>query len=135
MEYADIDKTTRPLAVSCIPFSSSSPSSSRFSPPSTAFQGPCAACSSLDVDAMRVELPQPKRVDAVSSMVYEANARIRDPVYGCAGTISQLHKQVNDLKAELAMAQAELFIMQCQQQQQNANASFFLDRYLVSDYC
>ena len=81
------------------------------------------------------ELPQPKRVDAVSSMVYEANARSRDPVYGCAGTISQLHKQVNDLKAELAMAQAELFIMQCQQQQQNANASFFLDRYLVSDYC
>ena len=47
MEYADIDKTTRPLAVSCIPFSSSSPSSSRFSPPSTAFQGPCAACRFL----------------------------------------------------------------------------------------
>ncbi|WKA01097.1 hypothetical protein VitviT2T_019395 [Vitis vinifera] len=167
MEYADIDKTTRPLAVSCIPFSSSSPSSSMFSPPSTAFQGPCAACRFLRrrcnescilapyfppneplkfINAHKVfgasnivkalqELPQPKRVDAVSSMVYEANARIRDPVYGCAGTISQLHKQVNDLKAELAMAQAELFIMQCQQQQQNANASFFLDRYLVSDYC
>ena len=47
MEYADIDKTTRPLAVPCIPFSSSSPSSSRFSPPSTAFQGPCAACRFL----------------------------------------------------------------------------------------
>ncbi|CBI31506.3 unnamed protein product, partial [Vitis vinifera] len=126
MEYADIDKTTRPLAVSCIPFSSSSPSSSRFSPPPTAFQGPCAACKVLRrrcdescilapyfppneplkfINAHKVfgasniakalqELPQPTRADAVSSMVYEANARIRDPVYGCAGTICHLHKQL-----------------------------------------
>ena len=41
----------------------------------------------------------------------------------------------NDLKAELAMAQAELCIMQCQQQQQNAKTSFFLDTNLISDYC
>ncbi|KAL5229461.1 hypothetical protein ABZP36_028237 [Zizania latifolia] len=41
-------------------------------------------------------------------MVYEANARIRDPVYGCAGAICQLQKQVNELKAQLARAHAEL---------------------------
>ena len=48
-------------------------------------------------------------------MVYEASARIRDPVYGCAGAICQLQKQVNELQAQLAKAQAELVTMQLQQ--------------------
>ncbi|KAL5069557.1 hypothetical protein RYX36_020444 [Vicia faba] len=61
------------------------------------------------------ELPEPQRADAVSSMVYEANARIRDPVYGCAGAICQLQKQVNELQTQLAKAQAELVNMHCQQ--------------------
>ena len=61
------------------------------------------------------ELPVHQRADAVSSMVYEANARIRDPVYGCAGAICQLQKQVSELQAQLAKAQAELVNMQCQQ--------------------
>ncbi|XP_062092858.1 LOB domain-containing protein 1-like isoform X2 [Humulus lupulus] len=56
-----------------------------------------------------------QRTDAVSSMVYEANARIRDPVYGCAGAICQLQKQVSELQGQLAKAQAELVNMQCQQ--------------------
>nr|GME14911.1 LOB domain-containing protein 1-like [Ipomoea batatas] len=60
------------------------------------------------------ELPENQRADAVSSMVYEANARLRDPVYGCAGAIDQLQKQVNMLQAQLAKAQAEVFNMQCQ---------------------
>ncbi|XVF69380.1 hypothetical protein PTKIN_Ptkin11bG0076800 [Pterospermum kingtungense] len=61
------------------------------------------------------ELPESQRADAVSSMVYEASARIRDPVYGCAGAICQLQKQVNELQAQLAKAQAEVFNMQLQQ--------------------
>ncbi|XP_043712250.1 LOB domain-containing protein 1-like [Telopea speciosissima] len=61
------------------------------------------------------ELPESQRADAVSSMVYEANARIRDPVYGCAGAICQLQKQVSDLQAQLAKTQAELVNMHCQQ--------------------
>ncbi|GJV04777.1 ribonuclease H-like domain-containing protein [Tanacetum coccineum] len=60
------------------------------------------------------ELPESQRADAVSSMVYEANARVRDPVYGCAGAICQLQKQVSELQAELAKAQAEVLNMQCQ---------------------
>ncbi|KAJ0978211.1 hypothetical protein J5N97_013685 [Dioscorea zingiberensis] len=60
------------------------------------------------------ELPENQRTDAVSSMVYEANARIRDPVYGCAGAICQLQKQVTELQAQLAMAQAELVNLQAQ---------------------
>jgi hypothetical protein len=69
----------------------------------------CYQCEKLQ------ELPESQRADAVSSMVYEANARIRDPVYGCAGAISQLQKQVSDLQAQLAKAQAEVVNMQCQQ--------------------
>ncbi|XP_022863175.1 LOB domain-containing protein 1-like [Olea europaea var. sylvestris] len=61
------------------------------------------------------ELPEAQRADAVSSMVYEANARLRDPVYGSAGAISQLQNQVNELQQQLAMAQAEIVNMQSQQ--------------------
>lgn len=61
------------------------------------------------------ELPESQRADAVTSMVYEAGARIRDPVYGCAGAICQLQKQVNELQAQLAKAHAELVNMQLQQ--------------------
>lgn len=60
------------------------------------------------------ELPESRRADAVSSMVYEASARIRDPVYGCTGAISQLQKQVVELQAQLAKAQAEVANLQCQ---------------------
>ncbi|XP_026416250.1 LOB domain-containing protein 1-like [Papaver somniferum] len=68
-----------------------------------------------NITKMLQELPESQRVDAVSSMVYEANWRIRNPVYGCAGTIYQLQKQVGDLQALLAKCQAEIISMQCQQ--------------------
>ncbi|KAG6491738.1 LOB domain-containing protein 1-like [Zingiber officinale] len=60
------------------------------------------------------DLPESQRADAVSSMVYEASARIRDPVYGCAGAICHLQKQVSDLQAQLARTQAELINLQAQ---------------------
>lgn len=41
-------------------------------------------------------------------MVYEANARVRDPVYGCVGAISSLQQQVDMLQTQLAQAQAEV---------------------------
>ncbi|KAK6137724.1 hypothetical protein DH2020_028536 [Rehmannia glutinosa] len=63
------------------------------------------------------ELPEDQRADAVNSMVYEAHARLRDPIYGCTGAICHLQKQISDLQAELAKAQAEILNMQCQ----NAN--------------
>ncbi|XP_047980825.1 LOB domain-containing protein 1-like isoform X1 [Salvia hispanica] len=66
---------------------------------------------------LQQEVPEGQREDAVSSMVYEANARLREPVYGCAGAIWQLQKQVNDLHQQLAKAQAQLLNMQSQ----NAN--------------
>lgn len=44
----------------------------------------------------------------MSSLVYEANARVRDPIYGCVGAISSLQQQVEALQAQLALAQAEM---------------------------
>ena len=40
-------------------------------------------------------------------MVYEANARTRNQVYGCTGSICQLLEQVNELQAELINIQTQ----------------------------
>ncbi|XP_040988612.1 LOB domain-containing protein 4 [Juglans microcarpa x Juglans regia] len=69
-----------------------------------------------NVNKMLQELPEHQRSDAVSSMVYEANARVRDPVYGCVGAISSLQQQVDDLQTQLALAQAEVVHMKMRQQ-------------------
>ena len=60
------------------------------------------------------DLPESSRADAVSSMVYEAEARLRDPVYGCAGAVSRLQREANELKVHLARAQADLLGVQAQ---------------------
>ncbi|XP_071706172.1 LOB domain-containing protein 1-like [Rutidosis leptorrhynchoides] len=78
------------------------------------------------------ELPESQRADAVSSMVYEANARLRDPVYGCAGAICQLQKQVSELQAELAKAQAESLNLQCQHSNLLSMICVEMDQQLVS---
>lgn len=69
-----------------------------------------------NVSKMLQELPEHQRADAVSSLVYEANARIRDPVYGCVGAISYLQSQVSQLQMQLAMVQAEILSIKQQQQ-------------------
>jgi hypothetical protein len=60
------------------------------------------------------DLPEHSRADAVSSMVYEAEARLRDPVYGSAGAVCRLQKEANELKVQLARAQADLLSVQAQ---------------------
>ncbi|MCD7451578.1 LOB domain-containing protein 4 [Datura stramonium] len=68
-----------------------------------------------NVGKMLQELPEQQRGDAVSSMVYEANARVRDPVYGCVGAISSLQQQIDHLQSQLAIAQAEVVHMRMRQ--------------------
>ncbi|KAG4950454.1 hypothetical protein JHK82_043811 [Glycine max] len=68
-----------------------------------------------NVNKMLKELPEHQRSDAVSSMVYEAKARVRDPVYGCVGAISSLQQQVDVLQTQLALAQAEVVHMRMRQ--------------------
>ncbi|KAJ6796647.1 LOB domain-containing protein 4 [Iris pallida] len=74
-----------------------------------------------NVNKLLQELPVQHRSDAVSSMVYEANARVRDPVYGCVGAISSLQHQVDALQAQLALAQAEMFHMRARHAAQLAH--------------
>ncbi|KAM7274084.1 hypothetical protein ACFE04_028748 [Oxalis oulophora] len=59
------------------------------------------------------ELLPHQREDAVNSLAYEAEARIRDPVYGCVGAISFLQRQVQRLQKELDAANADLFRFAC----------------------
>ncbi|KAL1814652.1 hypothetical protein ACET3Z_017226 [Daucus carota] len=54
-----------------------------------------------------------QREDTVSSLAYEAEARVRDPVYGCVGAISFLQLQVERLQKELDAANAELAYYAC----------------------
>ena len=54
------------------------------------------------------EVPEPQRADAANSLVYEANVRLRDPVYGCMGAISALQQQIQTLQAELNAVRAEI---------------------------
>ncbi|KAF7828198.1 LOB domain-containing protein 4-like [Senna tora] len=60
-----------------------------------------------NVNKMLQKLPVHQRGDAVSSMVYEANAQVQDPVYGCVSAISSLQHQLDGLRAQLALAQTE----------------------------
>ncbi|XP_055831336.1 LOB domain-containing protein 12-like [Solanum dulcamara] len=75
-----------------------------------------------NISKMLQELPVHERADAVSSLVYEANARMRDPVYGCVGAISYLQNQVSQLQMQLAMAQAEILCIQMQSESPSAPA-------------
>ncbi|GAA0182238.1 hypothetical protein LIER_30343 [Lithospermum erythrorhizon] len=49
-----------------------------------------------------------QREDAVNSLAYEAEARLKDPVYGCVGAISVLQRQVLMLQKELETTNADL---------------------------
>lgn len=54
-----------------------------------------------------------QREDAVNSLAYEAEARMKDPVYGCVGAISVLQKQVQRLQNELDAANTNLLRYAC----------------------
>ncbi|XP_043692753.1 LOB domain-containing protein 1-like [Telopea speciosissima] len=54
------------------------------------------------------ELPESQKSDAVDCLVYEAAARIKDPVHGCAGEVCRLQKLVRQLQMQLANVHAQL---------------------------
>ncbi|KAI4382896.1 hypothetical protein MLD38_008798 [Melastoma candidum] len=61
-----------------------------------------------NVSKMLKEAPESQRADTANSLVYEANVRLRDPVYGCMGMISALKQQVQNLQAELNAVRCEI---------------------------
>ncbi|ESQ31170.1 hypothetical protein EUTSA_v10004535mg [Eutrema salsugineum] len=54
------------------------------------------------------ELAANHREDAVNSLFYEAEARLRDPVYGCVGLISILQHRLKQLQHDIENAKKEL---------------------------
>ncbi|CAH8357547.1 unnamed protein product [Eruca vesicaria subsp. sativa] len=54
------------------------------------------------------DLASNQREDAVNSLFYEAEARLRDPVYGCVGLISILQHRLKQLQHDLDNAKKEL---------------------------
>ncbi|KAG8634994.1 hypothetical protein MANES_17G112700v8 [Manihot esculenta] len=61
-----------------------------------------------NVNKLLNEVLPHQREDAVKSLAYEAEARLKDPVYGCVGAISVLQSQVIKLQKELDATQADL---------------------------
>ncbi|KZV47516.1 LOB domain-containing protein 36-like [Dorcoceras hygrometricum] len=54
------------------------------------------------------ELNPSQREDAVNSLAYEADYRLRDPVYGCVGLISILQHKLKQVQFDLEIAKKEL---------------------------
>ncbi|KAL6551700.1 hypothetical protein OROGR_007854 [Orobanche gracilis] len=54
------------------------------------------------------ELSAAEREDAVNSLAYEAEYRLRDPVYGCVGLISYLQHKLKQVQHDLEDAKKEL---------------------------
>lgn len=54
------------------------------------------------------ELNATQREDAVNSLAYEAEYRLRDPVYGCVGLISVLQHKLKQVQDDLLNAKKEL---------------------------
>ncbi|XP_058198303.1 LOB domain-containing protein 4-like [Rhododendron vialii] len=67
-----------------------------------------------NVCKMLQEIPIADREDAVTSMVYEAKARLADPVYGCVAFVASLQRQVSHLQSELNAALAEAMVLRAQ---------------------
>ncbi|KAH0460055.1 hypothetical protein IEQ34_010718 [Dendrobium chrysotoxum] len=74
------------------------------------------------------ELSPDQREDAVTSLAFEADMRLQDPVNGCVGMISLLQRRIRQLQISLFSAQSELvkyqsvaegIEMEQQQQQQH----------------
>lgn len=61
-----------------------------------------------NVSKLLNEILPHQREDAVNSLAYEAEARLKDPVYGCVGAISVLQRQVIQLQKELDATNADL---------------------------
>ncbi|KAL2932857.1 LOB domain-containing protein 23 [Bienertia sinuspersici] len=79
----------------------------------------------VDSDAIMQQLPEEKRREAVESLVMEARSRVRDPVYGSVGIITQLRQQIMEAEYELAKTQGLIALCHAQilyEHQQNFEA-------------
>ncbi|KFK37335.1 hypothetical protein AALP_AA4G243200 [Arabis alpina] len=70
-----------------------------------------------NVSKLLLHIPVHRRSDAVVTICYEAQARIRDPIYGCVAHIFALQQQVVNLQSEVSYLQAHLASLELPQPQ------------------
>ncbi|KAM7276816.1 hypothetical protein ACFE04_018682 [Oxalis oulophora] len=70
-----------------------------------------------NVVKMIQNVEEAKREDTATAIVYEAMARLRDPVYGSTGAIFHLQKMVQELKGQLETTKAQVLELQEQKHQ------------------
>ncbi|XP_055826682.1 LOB domain-containing protein 21-like [Solanum dulcamara] len=70
------------------------------------------------------EVPQDQREDTVNSLVYEAEVRLRDPVYGCIGAIASLQRKMVELQHDLMVTRAHLAYYEAKPSSTASNCSF-----------
>ncbi|KAI8535210.1 hypothetical protein RHMOL_Rhmol10G0156000 [Rhododendron molle] len=61
-----------------------------------------------NVAKILVDVPENQRDNAVNSLVYEVEARLRDPIYGCLDAIALLQWKVVELQQDLAVTRSRL---------------------------
>ncbi|GMJ01187.1 ASYMMETRIC LEAVES2-LIKE 18, lateral organ boundaries-domain 16 [Hibiscus trionum] len=61
-----------------------------------------------NVSKLLLHIPAHDRCEAVVTIAYEAEARLRDPVHGCVAQIFALQQQAACLQAQLMQVQAQL---------------------------
>ncbi|CAN8237644.1 unnamed protein product [Cochlearia groenlandica] len=71
-----------------------------------------------NVSKLLQHVPEPKRPEAVVTICFEAQCRIRDPILGCVSHIVSLQQQVASLQTELSYTQAQLASLEMPQPQQ-----------------
>ncbi|XP_076892810.1 LOB domain-containing protein 15-like [Bidens hawaiensis] len=86
-----------------------------------------------NVSKLLMEVPESQRADAANSLVYEANVRLRDPIYGCVGAISALQQQIQSLQADLIAARAELTRYRYRETAVNTNHINIIASTLISN--
>ncbi|CAN0898363.1 LOB domain-containing protein 16, partial [Linum grandiflorum] len=80
-----------------------------------------------NVSKLLLHLPPADRCEAVVTIAYEAQARLRDPVYGCVAHVFALQHQVAYLQAQIMQMKAQLaqnsYVMDSPRNTNNNNAT------------
>ncbi|VFQ81098.1 unnamed protein product [Cuscuta campestris] len=68
------------------------------------------------VGFMLQQVKDDERADVAESLYYEAQCRVKDPVYGCVGIITHLNDQIRDVQGQLAKVEAQIQVLKARQQ-------------------
>lgn len=68
------------------------------------------------------ELGEHLRAEAADCMCFEASLRVKDPVYGCVGIISQLQHEIIQTQNDIIKIKGEIAFHNAQQRQQQQMA-------------